>query len=58
MSQFIDFQKANQDWVEQNLLKPMNLPSRTEMNALNKEVYDLRKEIKRLATKVDGKTKD
>jgi hypothetical protein len=58
MSAFIDSQKANQEWLEQNLLKPMNLPTRTEMNAVNKEIYALRKEVKRLATKLESKGED
>ena len=58
MSAFVDSQKANQEWLEQNLLKPMNLPTRAEMNAVNKEIYALRKEVKRLATKLESKGKD
>ncbi len=55
MSLFIDFQKANQDWLEQNLLKPMNLPTRTEMNEANKRIYNLKKEIKKLTLKLESK---
>jgi hypothetical protein len=52
MSQFIDFQKINRELLEDNLMKPMNLPTRTEIDEINREVYSLKKTLKELAEQV------
>ncbi len=53
MSYFIDFQKANREFFEENLLKPMNFPTRTEIDEINREVYSLKKTVKELAIRVN-----
>jgi hypothetical protein len=52
MSRFIDFQKINRDLLEDYLLKPMNLPTRTEIDEINREVYSLKKKGQELAKQV------
>src|SRR5665811_618332 len=39
----MDFQKYNRDMLEENYLKPMNLPTKTEIDEINKELYTLKK---------------
>jgi class III poly(R)-hydroxyalkanoic acid synthase PhaE subunit len=52
MSYIIDFQKINRELLEDNLLKPMNLPTRTEIDEINRDVYSLKKAVKDLAKQV------
>lgn len=52
MSYFLDFQKINRDMLEESYLKPMNLPTKAEMDELNKEVYSLKKTVKELTRQV------
>jgi hypothetical protein len=52
MSRFIDFQKINRELLEDNLLKPMNFPTRTEIDEINREMYSLKKKGKELAKQV------
>ncbi len=52
MSRFIDFQKINRELLEDNLMKPMNLPTRIEIDEINREVYSLKKTVKELANQV------
>ncbi|MCX9012662.1 MAG: hypothetical protein OIN66_16275 [Candidatus Methanoperedens sp.] len=51
-SYFVDFQKTNRDLLEENYLKPMSLPTRTEIDEINKEVYSLKKAVKELTSQV------
>jgi len=48
MSYFMEFQKYNRELIEENYLKPMNLPTKTEIEEINKELYSLKKTIKEL----------
>lgn len=48
-SNSMDFQKSSRVLIEENLLRPANLPTRTEMDDLSKEVYLLKKQMKELA---------
>lgn len=52
MSRFIEFQKFNQEMLEATYLKPMNLPTKTEVDEINKELYSLRKTVKELSGQV------
>lgn len=52
MSHFVDFQKYNRDMLEENFLKPGNLPTKTEIDEINKELYSLKKTIKELNNKI------
>jgi hypothetical protein len=45
---FIDFQKSNRETIEENFLKPNNLPTMTDVDEIHKELYDLRKTVKDL----------
>lgn len=58
MSTFMDFQKYNRDTVEENFLKPSNLPTKTEINEINKELYDLKKTVKELTKELKELSKD
>ena len=46
MSNFIEFQKNNKEIFEDNYLEPMNLPTKTDIDEINKELYSLKKTIK------------
>jgi len=52
MSYFMDFQKYTRDILEENYLKPMNLPTRTEIDEINKELYSLKKIVKELTKQI------
>ncbi len=52
MSSLMEFQKTSRDVLEENYLRPMNLPTRTEMDEINREVYALRKMVKELANQI------
>jgi class III poly(R)-hydroxyalkanoic acid synthase PhaE subunit len=47
-SNSMDFQKSSRTLIEENILRPANLPTRTEMDDLSKEVYLLKKQVKAL----------
>jgi len=51
-SYLMDFQKYNREMLEENYLKPMNLPTKTEINEINKELYSLKKTVKELANQI------
>jgi class III poly(R)-hydroxyalkanoic acid synthase PhaE subunit len=51
-SYLIDSQKYNRDMLEENYLKPMNLPTKTEIDEINKELYTLKKTVKELASQI------
>jgi hypothetical protein len=51
-SVFIDFQKHNREMIEENYLKPNNLPTRTDIDEINRELYDLRKTVKELVRNI------
>ena len=46
MSHFMEFQKYNREMLEENYLKPMNLPTKTDIDEINKELYSLKKTVK------------
>jgi len=48
----MDFQKYNRDMLEDNYLKPMNMPTKTEIDEINKELYTLKKTVKELTSQV------
>ncbi len=52
MSIFADVQRYNRDVLEENVLVPSNLPTKTDIDEINKELYDLRKKVKELTTKL------
>lgn len=52
MSCLMEFQKYNRDILEENYLKPMNLPTKTEIDEINKEIYSLKKRVKELAGQI------
>ena len=52
MSSLLEFQKFNREMLEENYLKPMNLPTKTEIDEINKELYSLRKTVKELSSQV------
>ncbi len=52
MSYFMDVQQYNKDMLESNYLKPMNLPTKTEIDEIYKELYLLKKQVKDLTKQV------
>ena len=46
MTHFMDFQKYNKELIEENILKPGNLPTKTDIDEINKELYTLKKMLK------------
>ena len=55
-SNSMDFQKSSRELIEENLLRPANLPTRTEIDDLSKEVYLLKKRVKELARDLRSST--
>lgn len=51
-SHLMEFQKYNRELLEENCLKPMNLPTKTEIDEINKEIYLLKKSVKELTGKI------
>jgi len=56
-SNSMDFQKSSRELVEENFLRPANLPTRTEIDDLSKEVYLLKKQVRELARDLKGRAK-
>jgi class III poly(R)-hydroxyalkanoic acid synthase PhaE subunit len=54
ISHFMEFQKYNREMFEENYLKPMNLPTKTEIDEINKELYQLKKTVKELTSQDKG----
>ncbi|MCX9010097.1 MAG: hypothetical protein OIN66_03140 [Candidatus Methanoperedens sp.] len=52
MSYFVEFQKYNREVLEENYLKPMNLPTKADIDEINKELYFLKKTVKGLTYQV------
>ncbi len=48
----MDFQKYNREMLEENYLKHMNLPTKTEIDEINKELYSLKKTVKELTGQI------
>ena len=46
MSYLLDVQKYNREMLEENYLKPLNLPTKTDIDEINKELYSLKKTVK------------
>jgi polyhydroxyalkanoate synthesis regulator phasin len=53
MSGFIEVQKYNREMLEENILRPMNLPTNTDIDELNMELYSLKKTVRELTRKVN-----
>jgi class III poly(R)-hydroxyalkanoic acid synthase PhaE subunit len=51
-SHLMDFQKYNREMLEENYLKPMNIPTKTEIDEINKELYTLKKTVKELTSQI------
>ena len=51
-SYLMDFQIYNREMLEENYLKPMNLPTKTEIDEINKELYSLKKTVKELTRQI------
>jgi class III poly(R)-hydroxyalkanoic acid synthase PhaE subunit len=57
VSNTMDAQMSDRELFEKNALKPMNLPTRTEIDEINKEVYNLRKKVKELTKQIEELSK-
>lgn len=53
MTNFMDYQKYNKEMIEENILKPGNIPTKTEIDEINKDLYTLRKTLKDLDKKTN-----
>lgn len=51
-SHLIDFQQYNREMLEENYLKPLNLPTKKEIDEINKELYSLKKTVKELVREI------
>ncbi|MCX9081189.1 MAG: hypothetical protein OIN83_03240 [Candidatus Methanoperedens sp.] len=51
-STLMDFQEYNREMLEENYLKPMNLPTKTQIDEINKELYSLKKTMKELTGQI------
>src|SRR3972149_4455633 len=51
-SYLMDFQKYNREMLEENYIKPMNLPTKTDIDEINKELYSLKKTVKELTSQI------
>ncbi len=51
-SNSMDYTRSNREMLEENLLKPMNLPTRSELDEIDKELYELKKSQKELAKRL------
>lgn len=58
MSSFLDVQKYNREMLEENYLKPSNLPTKSDIDELNRELYLLRKQVKELNSKINELSQD
>ncbi len=54
MSNYLDVQKYNRDMLEENYLKPSNLPTKSDIDELNKELYSLKKQVKELSCTINA----
>lgn len=52
MSCLIEAGKYNREMLEENFLKPMNLPTCTDIEEINRELYSLKKTVKELNRKI------
>lgn len=52
MSDLMDVQQYNKNMLEENVLKPMNLPTKTDIEEIYKELYLLKKKVKELTSQV------
>jgi polyhydroxyalkanoate synthesis regulator phasin len=51
-SHLMDFQKYNREMLEENYLEPMDLPTKTDIGEINKELYSLKKTVKQLTNQI------
>jgi hypothetical protein len=52
LSHFIDFQRNNREMLEENYLKTLGLPTRTEIDEINRDVYLQKKQVKELRGRI------
>lgn len=53
MSNFLDVQKYNREMLEENYLKPSNLPTKSDIEEMGREIYLLRRQVKELSARVN-----
>jgi hypothetical protein len=58
MSNYLDFQEYNREMLEENYLKPMNIPTKTEIDEIIKEVYSLKKKVRELTSQINELTEN
>jgi hypothetical protein len=44
--------------LEENYLKPMNIPTKTEIDEIIKEVYSLKKKVRELTSQINELTEN
>jgi len=50
----VDYQKCNQEMLETNVMKPLAIPTKTEIEEINKEVYQLKKTVRDLSRRLES----
>jgi len=53
MSSFLDAQRYNREMLEDNYLKPANIPTKSDIDEINKELYFLKKQVKELTLRIN-----
>jgi len=53
MSSLLDVQRYNREMLEDNYLKPTNLPTKSDIDEINKELYFLKKQVKELTFRIN-----
>ena len=53
MSSFLDVQRYNREMLEDNYLKPANIPTKSDIDEINKELYFLKKQVKELTLRIN-----
>jgi len=57
MSYFMDFQKYNREMLGENFLRPSNLPTKSEIDEIYKELYFLKKSVRELEDQIKESSK-
>ncbi|MDO8578061.1 MAG: poly(R)-hydroxyalkanoic acid synthase subunit PhaE [Dehalococcoidales bacterium] len=56
VSNLMDVEQFNKEMLESNFLKPMNLPTKSEIDEIYKEIYLLKKKVRELTKQVKDLT--
>ncbi len=54
----LDVQEYNREMMEENYLKPANLPTKTDIDEINRELHTLRQQVKELNRRINELTQN